>query len=251
MLAAAARYVFGNDEADMMLRPPTLRQRLAPKRLLRRLLARRGSIIAAIQPEARRDLDLIRQTRRLVPLLMSDAAALHIQACVRAVRGLDGAMAEAGVLQGGSARLICEMKGDAFLHLFDVFDGLQLTRPAGSVEEAEIRTHFGPVHGRRAEVEQLLAPYGSVFFHPGIFPTTTAGLDGARFSFVHLDLDLPRSMRDGLAFFHPRLLRGGIIIGDDYSDPEVRQTFGDFFAGRGDTLVELPWGQVMVVKHDD
>ena len=33
-------------------------------------------------------------------------------------------MAEVGVYQGVSAKLICEAKGDKELHLFDTFEGL-------------------------------------------------------------------------------------------------------------------------------
>ena len=49
-------------------------------------------------------------------------------------------MAEAGVLAGGSARLICEGKGEAALHLFDVFETLQGADPAegGEVQAARL-----------------------------------------------------------------------------------------------------------------
>jgi hypothetical protein len=43
-------------------------------------------------------------------------------------------------------------------------------------------------------------------------------------------------------------VEGGILIGDDYQDALVRREFDGFFAGRPDTVVGLPWGQVMVVK---
>ena len=235
----------------MALKRPGLRQRLAPRWLLRTLLARRGSILATLGQEWRHNLGVVRETRRLVPLLMGDAAALHIQACVCAAKRLDGVMAEAGVLMGGSARLICEAKGDAILHLFDVFETLE---PCGSrhiPEASEIRAHFGDVHGRRDQVGRLLAPYDGVSLHPGIFPASTAGLEDERFSFVHIDVDLPQSTRDALTFFHPKLVAGGIIVGDDYNDPGVRGVFTDFFASLGDTLVGLPWGQVMVIKLGD
>lgn len=234
------------------MRPTTasLRERLSPGWLLRALLARRGSIQTPLGGDWRRALTVLRETRRTTPLLINDAAALQIQICVRAVRHLDGAMAEAGVLMGGSARLICEAKGDAPLHLFDVFDTLQSPGDV-TIEAARVRDHFGAVHGRQVEVERLLAPYRGVQFHPGIFPASAKGLEAMRFSFAHLDLDLPDGTRDALAFFHPRLVAGGILIGDDHDDPQVRVVFADYFAGRPDTVIDLPWGQVMVVKQRD
>lgn len=159
-------------------------------------------------------------------------------------------MAEAGVFQGGSARLICEAKGETPLHLFDVFETLQKPAPSTGVE-AEVRSHFGRTHGQQKQVKRLLAPYSGVRFHPGVFPATTADLEETRFAFVHLDLDLPQSTRDGLAFFQPRLLPGGILIGDDYNDADVRGVFASYFDGQSDTLIELPWGQVMVVRQGD
>ena len=222
-------------------KPPGWRQRLAPGALLRALLARRGSIAAPLGKGWERELAMLRETRGKVPLLLSDAAALQIQIAVRAARNLDGAMAEAGVLMGGSARLICDAKGDAPLHLFDAFDTPSV---AG---DTELRSHFGSVHGKLADVRALLAPYAQVHFHPGVFPESALGLEELRFSFVHLDMDLVSSTDAALDFFHPRIVPGGILIGDDYQDAGVRGCFARYFAGRADTLIELPWGQVMVV----
>jgi O-methyltransferase len=215
-------------------------------RLLRSVVARRGSIVAPLSRGWQRELELLSETRSKTQLLLTDPAALHILVCARAARRLHGAYAEAGVFKGGSARLICEEKGGAPLHLFDVFEMLQ----RGGIAGAErVREHFGSVHGRLADARQLLATYPNVQFHPGLFPETTAGLEDVRFSFVHLDLDLPGSTSAALEFFHPRLVGGGILIGDDYDDPFVRDCFDRWFEDRSDTIVELPWSQVMVIRQ--
>jgi hypothetical protein len=156
------------------------------------------------------------------------------------------------VFAGGTARLICEAKGDAPLHLFDVFETLQTASASATVSEREVelRRHFGKVASSQAEVERLLSPYPAVHFHAGIFPDSARGLGNERFSFIHLDLDLEPSTRDALDFFYPRLLPGGIIVGDDYHDPGVRLAFDAYLAGQPDTMIALPWGQVLVVKAD-
>jgi hypothetical protein len=220
-------------------------------RLLRAWLARGNAVIANLAgDEARADFRLLRETRALTPMLVQDAAALHLLACARACRRLGGSMAEAGVFRGGTARLLCEVKGELPLHLFDVFD----TLPAGpaaeaySRHEAVVAGHFAHITRTRAAVEGLLAPYPGVHLHPGVFPQSAEGLEMGPFCFVHLDLDLPQGTRDGLEYFHLRLVEGGILIGDDYQDALVRREFDGFFAGRPDTVVALPWGQVMVVK---
>lgn len=219
-------------------------------RLLRAVVGRRGSIIAPLSSGWQRERRIIAETRSLTPLLLTDPAALHILACVRAARTMPGAMAEAGVFKGGSARVICENKGEAPLHLFDIFEGLQDGEAGGGRPEAsEVQRHFGPVHGNRAEVERLLEPYRDVHLHPGLFPDSTTGLEEMRFSFVHLDLDLARATRSALDYFHPRLVPGGILIGDDYDDPQLRDCFESWFEGRAERLIELPWSQVMVVRQ--
>lgn len=236
--------------ANPHLLVPDWKRFLSPGWVLRAWLATRGSILSPLGPDGQPDLAAIRATRAQVPLLMNDAAALQIMLCVRAARRLGGAMAEAGVLMGGSARLICEAKGDLPLHLFDVFETLQSADAAmpGADADAVLR-HFGDVHGDGAKVAALLAPYPAVHLHPGVFPESAAEVAGTHFCFVHLDLDLPHSTHQAIAFFHPRLLPGGILIGDDYEDPDVRNIFRTFFASRDDMVIELPWGQVMIVKR--
>ena len=218
-------------------------------RLLRNLLGRRGLSLIHLDRQGQADFATVSETRRLAPLLLRDPAALHILACARAAARLGGAFAEAGVLAGGSARLICEAKGPAPLHLFDVFETLQ-GEPGATLaaDESAVRDHFGPIHGTRRQVEELLRPYPAVHLHAGLFPASAAHLADLRFAFVHLDMDLAQSTRDALEFFHPRMLPGGILVGDDYNLAEVRQAFEAYFAGRGETLVALPWSQVMLVK---
>lgn len=215
-------------------------------RLLRAIVARRGAIVAHASGEWQRELGIIAETRSKTELLLTDPAALHILMCARAARKLPGAMAEAGVYRGGSARLICENKGEAPFHLFDVFETLQ---DGATGDAEEVRHHFGSTHGTLSEVERLLAPYPNVHFHPGLFPATTTGLEDSCFSLVHVDLDLPGPTRAALDFFHPRLVAGGILIGDDFADPEVKACFDDYFEGRADTVIETPWSQVMIVRQ--
>lgn len=203
-------------------------------------------MLVELDPQGRQDLTLIRETRELAPLLLPDAAALTLLAWARAAAQLGVAFAEAGVFKGGSARLLCEVKGAAPLHLFDAFETLQ----RGSLDGGEraVRDHFGAIHSSLEAVRALLAPYEGVGFHPGWFPASADAARDERFAFVHLDLDLAQGTRDALEFFYPRMVPGGIIVGDDHNLPEVREAFGAFFSGRPDTMTALPWGQVVVVK---
>lgn len=228
-------------------RGPDLRLHTAKGRVARSFLARRGQVLVDLDAQGRDDLALIRQTRSMTPLLMPDPAALTVLSWVRSAARLGGELAEAGVFMGGSARLICAAKGEAPLHLFDVFDTLQQGGPPGPGERA-VRAYFDRVYGPLEEVRALLSPYPNVHLHPGLFPGSAKSVADRRFSFVHLDLDLAEGTADALEFFYPRLLAGGVLIGDDYNLAPVRETFAAFFAGRSDAFAVLPWGQVVVVK---
>jgi O-methyltransferase len=111
-----------------------------------------------------------------------------------------------------------------------------------------VREYFEAVQASLQKTQALLSPYPEVHFHPGLFPRSAEAVADRRFSFVHLDLDMANGTADALEFFYPRLLAGGVLIGDDYNLAPVRETFATFFAGRNDAYAVLPWGQVVVVK---
>lgn len=215
-------------------------------RVLRAIVARRGSIIAPVSSGWQRERELICDTRSRTELLLTDPAALQLAVCARAGRALPGVFAEAGVFKGGSARLICEEKGNSELHLFDVFETLQ---NPDLTEGEEVRAHFGRTHGTEKEVRELLLGYPNLHFHVGLFPGTTRGHEDLRFAFAHVDLDLPAAIEAALDYFHPRLLDGEILLADDYSDPGVKACLDDWLDGRGDALIELPWSQLMIVRQ--
>ncbi|WP_158310353.1 TylF/MycF/NovP-related O-methyltransferase [Acidomonas methanolica] len=175
-------------------------------------------------------------------LLSADEAfLLHELANAQAV--LPGVMAEFGVYRGASAALICQVKGETPLHLFDTFEGL----PAPADHEEQVFSK-GQFPGTLASVKQALAEFPEVHYHPGIFPASTEGLDSLRFSFVHLDVDLHDATLAGLAFFYPRMVPGGIILTHDYSIIEgVSRAFTRFMADKPERVIELSTTQAMVV----
>jgi len=191
-------------------------------------------------------LSLIRRCRRGAESLLTGNEAFLLYSLARAQRSLDGAMAELGVFQGSSAQIICEAKEDRPLYLFDTFAGL----PELSKDETGALRQ-GQFSASLPAVRSLLGPYENVRFHPGLFPRSAAGLDNARFSFVHLDADLYSSTLAGLNFFYPRMVSGGIIIAHDYSTlPGVAQAFAEFLNQKSEALIELPSTQAMIVVRE-
>ena len=153
-------------------------------------------------------------------------------------------MAEVGVYQGCSARLISLAGAGVPLHLFDTFAGL----PKPGVQEGRVLAER-QYASALAEVQRYLADRLNVVFHPGLFAAVSDGVQDRRFSFVHLDVDLKSSTRDCLDFFYPRMVPGGVILTHDYSVLDgVREAFTEFLAGRRERAVELSTSQAMLIK---
>ena len=190
-------------------------------------------------------LEKIRLCRRSAESLLTGNEAFLLWSLARAQRGLDGAMAELGVYEGSSAQIMCEAKHDRPIYLFDTFAGLP--QPDQS-EDRLLRR--GQYSASLWAVRNLLGHYANVHFRPGLFPHSTDGIDGVRFSLVHLDSDLYSSTLAGLEFFYPRMVPGGIIIAHDYSTlPGVSQAFADFLGHEQESVIELPTTQAMVVAR--
>ncbi|MBC8160781.1 MAG: class I SAM-dependent methyltransferase [Roseiflexaceae bacterium] len=165
----------------------------------------------------------------------------------RQVNALPGELAEVGVFRGGTARLLAANATDTSLHLFDTFSGMPATDPqrdlhrAGDFEQTSL-----------AQVQQYLAPFAHVQFHPGFFPATAGPVAEHSFRFVHVDVDIYQSTWDCCAFFYPRLTSGGVLLFDDYglpSCPGVRAAVDRFFAACPESPVYLPTGQAFVIRH--
>lgn len=188
-------------------------------------------------------LDLIRDTRRERESLLSGTEAFLVHSIARAQSKLEGAMAEVGVYQGCSAKLISTASGRCPLHLFDTFDGLP---EPGDGEHGHLRSK--QYRSSLASVRSFLGDGCGIFLHPGHFPGTAHGLEDQRFSFVHLDVDLKSSTRDCLEFFYPRMVPGGIIMTHDFSFLDgVREAFTEFLDGRAGQLIELQTSQAILV----
>jgi len=187
---------------------------------------------------------LIRTIRAERESLMSANEAFLVHSLAASQGRLDGVMAEVGVYQGCSAKLISLASRGRPLHLFDTFNGLPDPRPA---EQALLRT--GQYRGSLRAVRAYLAGQRNITLHPGEFPATTVGSEDLRFSFVHLDVDLEASTRACLEFFYPRMVPGGIILTHDYSClAGVRAACDGFLAHRAEMMIEMPTSQAMLVK---
>ena len=163
-----------------------------------------------------------------------------------ATKNLPGDTAEVGVYKGGTSRLICEVKGEKNLYLFDTFEGLPKTT------DNDLLVQQGWLHDTSLEsVKNYLSDFENIHFLKGIFPETTKPISDKKFSFVHLDTNLYQSTLDALEFFWPRMVNGGRIVSHDYntnSMPGIKKAFSEFFMNQPEKIIEIADSQVMVIK---
>jgi hypothetical protein len=167
---------------------------------------------------------------------------------LKVARTLAGDTAECGTWRGGSSWLICkEIQGSGKEHhAFDSFQGLSAPEPRDG-------THFkaGELAVPEEEFRARLKEFDQLRVHAGWIPTRFSDVQGRTFSFVHVDVDLYQPTRDSIEFFYPRLVRGGVLLLDDYGFeicPGARQAADEFFAGKHEPVLELPTGQGLVFR---
>jgi hypothetical protein len=180
-------------------------------------------------------------------MLLNACEAFQVADTAKSALKLTGDLAEVGVYRGGSARLMCEVKGDRPLHLFDTFSGL----PELTTEDGDSARFWRSQFTSHMEaVRQILKPYPRVYLYKGLFPGTAGPVEDRQFAFVHLDVDLYESTVACLNWFYPRMTRSGVIMCHDYAYAAgVRKAIDDFFADKPEIVIQQPAGaHCLVVK---
>jgi O-methyltransferase len=165
---------------------------------------------------------------------------------------ISGAVAEVGVYQGETARIIHTMVPARSLHLFDTFEGfVKDDLKFENDSNPNLSIDFSDTSLER--VKKFIAGNTNVFFHPGYFPSTTKNLKEEEYAFVHLDADLYQPTFAGLMYFYPRLTPGGLILIHDYNHTwsGVTKAVDEFVKTIPESLVELmDWqGSVVIIKN--
>lgn len=157
-----------------------------------------STIVSYNAKEQKKVFSLIRKIRPEICISLTDQEAYQLYRAVEASAKIRGVIAEVGVYYGGSARIICEVKGSKPLHLFDTFEGLP------GVEEIDSTFIKGEYSWPLEGVKKNLSRYKEVYFHKGIFPQETGKeVESLKFSMVNIDVDTYRSTFDCLGFFIP------------------------------------------------
>lgn len=169
-----------------------------------------------------------------------------------------GNVAECGCWRGGSAYQIAyHLKNNHFqnkFYIFDSFEGL-----SDFQEEDLENNHIPDTQKRKKEfscpldvVKENLKEFGFIEYKKGWIPGCFSEASDLKLSFVHIDVDLYRPIKDSLEFFYPRMVEGGIIALDDYGYlgfPGAKRAVDEFIEGKGIFFLPLPSGEAFIIKR--
>jgi O-methyltransferase len=213
--------------------------------ILKILQQRKLSLVGFTSPKKSEAFELVCKIKKETSMLLTFVEAVQIYNSVRNSAKIIGDLAEVGVFKGGSAKLICEAKGNRTLHLFDTFEGLPELSKLDAKEQFYKKKYSCPID----DVKSYLKQYPNVHFLKGLFPETANPVTNTKFCFVHLDVDLYESTKNCISFFYSRMTKGGIIISHDYAYAKgVHVAFDEFFKDKPEAVIELADSQCMVVK---
>ena len=134
---------------------------------------------------------------------------------------ISGNVAELGVFQGRFAKYINQAFHDRKLYLFDTFEGFN---EKDIKKEENVNGRKGVIHDfSKTNVESVLKKMRykeNCIIKKGYFPETVKDLEDS-FVFVSIDVDLYEPIYNGLAYFYPRLKKGGYIFIHDFNDAKI------------------------------
>ena len=173
---------------------------------------------------------------------------------VMQVKYIDGCFAEVGVYKGGTAKLIFETSnliGGNFrkFYLCDTFDGMPET---DKEKDKHCKGDFADTS--LETVGKLFNDDIAIELYKGVFPNSipiASDCFGSRYSLVHIDCDIYKSVKDCCEFFYKRMNFGGIMVFDDYgfpSCPGALLAVDEFFSDKLEQPIVLPTGQCIVIK---
>lgn len=169
----------------------------------------------------------------------SEERMYNIQQFAKAALKHGNIAAEFGVYTGYTTRMLLDMGFDVIA--FDSFSGIK-----GSGENDIMQDGEFSVEDVLAETFERIT---GAYIVAGTLPDTLEGRDD-RFNFVHLDLDVYEPTLAVLRHVYPRMLRGGVIVLDDYGyhiTPGIKKAVDEFVAESGAKFIYLTSGQGVII----
>ena len=136
------------------------------------------------------------------------------------------------------------------LYLYDTFEGIPEAYNSEKRFNANIVFQSDP--DLHEKVVKRFSKFPNVNVVKGIVPDSFAKARPKELSLLHIDMNSSKSEIAALEHLFDRMSPGGIIVFDDFGWLRYgRQTFAEieWMAQRGHSVLELPTGQGLLVKH--
>lgn len=157
-------------------------------------------------------------------MVPKDWFTLNLELCHQ-YKDLEGSFVECGVWRGGMSAAIAEiLSEEKKIHLFDSFEGLPKAKEIDGVAALKWQSNTeDPMYCENCKAEKkfaeeamLLSGRSNVEIHEGWFDQTLPEFTKSPISILRLDADWYDSTIVCLDQLFPHVVKGGIIIIDDY-----------------------------------
>ncbi|WP_263386770.1 TylF/MycF family methyltransferase [Ruegeria marisflavi] len=184
---------------------------------------------------------------RLHTLLWAAQNVLHLQ----------GDFVECGVWKGFSFAFLTDYlefsKIDKTLYLYDTYQGIpeamNSEKRSNRVYEQDIANDPDAI---LKVVQRRFANVPNTRIVQGMVPDSFAQACPEQISLLHIDMNSAASEIAALEVLFDKVVPGGMIVFDDYGwtgYAAQRHAENAFMAARGHTVLEIPTGQGLVIKH--
>jgi hypothetical protein len=171
------------------------------------------------------------------------------------VKRLEGDFVECGVNTGAYARAIMDYTnfnslGKTF-YLFDTFEGFVASQITDDEKKAGIEKYIGSYRDVYAQVQETFRNF-PVRIVKGIVPETLSACTSDKIAFLSIDMNAVKPEIAAAEHFWPRLVKGGVIMLDDYGFPNhihQKEAFDKFAFDRNVKVLSLPTGQGVIIKN--
>ncbi len=177
--------------------------------------------------------------------LLSPDRLEAIQVLLQRVNQLEGNIAEVGCYKGGTGYYLNQFCNGKNVLLFDTFEGIPMQcehdpHPVGDFGDNPFEI-----------VKEYFSDNSNVTVVKGVFPFSSKDVIKRtdKFCFVHLDADQYESTYNSLAYFYHKMVKGGIIVFDDWKWLKgVDTAINEFFLDKEEKPINSVLHQCFIIK---
>lgn len=171
------------------------------------------------------------------------------------VKSLNGDFVECGVNTGAYAIALIkyidfERTGKSF-YLFDTFKGLEASQISEAEKKEGIEKYLKGYKNVYEQVKATFSPYPNIKIIRGLVPDSLPECKSSEICFLSIDMNVVKPEIDAVNYFWPKMVKGGVIILDDYGFPQhinQKLAFDAFARSHNVEILSLPTGQGIIIK---